>query len=302
MTTGSELLARILDKTGEPREGEILASTVSPWILSWIPITAVLLEGAGEAAKVTHEITYYVARDGWSVGPADDWIRTPLAFTSAKRLAKSKGWTFPTRKMVKQIHQAADVRVAMPTFGPPREASSTYKKSHDAIEAQRAGRAGLVSGGKKDLVLSSLLGERTTSGSPSKQIFGGAKSAAVSPEWWQGTSSPPAHDDRYVDYSEQYRPIRRDVIVDGKPMDLHDVIRSPVLAALVSDESPPSYDPDVVLAGGSAGAGAGGGVKGGARPFAPAATPAARGLRAGLAWGVAGLLVWGARALTRWIP
>jgi hypothetical protein len=293
--TGSELYKRIAGLTGEPRETEILnAGEPPPWVLQWIPVTVVSYAGTGETKTVAHSLTYKVARDGWSVGTAEDFLRTPLAFTTAKRLAKARGWTFPTTAMVRQIHAAADVRIAMPTATAEREASSTYLAAHQAIETQRAGRQGLQSGGKKDLVLSRDLPAGT------KQIFGGAIDTTPGTKFWQGISHPPAHAATYVDYSEQYRPIQRAAVLDGKPIDLHAVLASPDLAPLISTEG--AYDADALLAGtGSAYV----------PPWSPslaratpASTPAGRAARSLLSFGSAVALLWGARELVRrwWRP
>lgn len=303
MTSGSELFASIWTLEGVAREAKILDAglSVPPWLLEWVPITVaspIKLEGGKSAI----ELTYEVARDGWAIGTAADWRRVPVTFRTAKSIAKANGWTFPTRAMVKQIERVADVRVWMPTFGVPREATSRYQDSHDGIEKQLAGNPaahGLISGGKKDLVLSRLL-DRRIAGVPSKQIYGGRWPDGSN---IQGQSDPPAHDENYVDYSEQWRPVRRVVrllsrAVDGTETittpDLHDVIRSSALAPLVSDEVPASYDADSLLAGGGPGpTGPGGGGTGGVvvRATAAASSPAgvrvARGLLA--AFGVTGL-------------
>lgn len=232
-TTGSELFARIWKLTGGAREQAIkeAAGSHPSWFPGWTAITV-----STGSEKGGHVLTYHAAADGLTIGTNADFRRMPVAFRTAREIAAAQGWTFPTARMVEQIHNAARYRVAMPTYETDREGTPTYQKAHDAIEAQLAAIGAssrqLVSGGKKDLVLSSHLPPGT------KQIFGGRQSAAADSPIWQGLSYPPAHDDLYVDYSEQYRPIRRDAMLDGRPIDIHAILSDPALASLLSGETP----------------------------------------------------------------
>jgi hypothetical protein len=105
------------------------------------------------------------------------------------------------------------------------------------IEAQRAGEllGKLVSGDKKDVVVSNRLAER-----PNRvAIFG----------WHYPNGSPIqpltiVHVDWYVDYCHGVRMVKRSVLVDSKPRDSRSVLHAADTAGLLSDEGPltrPSY-------------------------------------------------------------
>jgi len=244
--TGSSLFASIWAKLGGAREAEILAAAGSrpAFWPSWTRITVATPETAGG-----HVLTYYAAADGITIGSSSDFRRVPVSMRTAAELATRNGWTLPTARMVDQIHAAATPRaqLAMPSYAEAREATGTYQAAHDAIEKQVAAsgakRGELLSGHKKDLVLSSRLPAGT------KQIYGGRQVAGPSSPIWQGLSYPPAHDLDYVDYSEQYRPIRRDAELDGRPVDLHAILSDPALAGLISGETPATIDAGAILLG-----------------------------------------------------
>jgi hypothetical protein len=110
-----------------------------------------------------------------------------------------------------------------------RESPRTFLQHHRIIESQLDGteRGTLVSGIKKDVVVTALLRERTER----VAIFG-----------WHYTSGQPiqplytGHVDWYVDYSHGIRPVRRWMRVDGVPHTYEQILRDPVLHTLLSDE------------------------------------------------------------------
>jgi hypothetical protein len=127
-----------------------------------------------------------------------DGIRMPVTGIEALRIAQERSraiglpLTLPTKEMVDSIHRAADVRLVMPVRGEPRQAMETYRSVDAEIERKLAGRAGLVSGHKKE-ILRPLKAKKVT-------IYGGMKSDGT---FWQPVSS--VHGETYTDYSHGLR-------------------------------------------------------------------------------------------------
>jgi hypothetical protein len=88
---------------------------------------------------------------------------------------------------------------------------------------------GLLSGHKKDVVLSARLATKPKS----VAIFG----------WIQPNGKPiqpvsTVHENTYADYSHGVRLVSQECVLDGSPMDLSVVLQDPVLCVALSDEGP----------------------------------------------------------------
>lgn len=223
--TGSQFLASIQNLTGTARENAILAAAQAGHVptQSWVPI-AVSAPG--------HSGTIYVAPDYFGIGTDEDWIRTPMYPGVAQRIADARGAVLPTKKISDLIYEHAPVKIAFTPFDParegvPRGSSTLYGRSNAAIESRRAGRTGLMSGGKKDIVIGDLLGR-----SPGKVIIYGGRYA-------DGARVQPysnIHSASYVDYSHGVRLVKDTMVADGRQMRVLDVLRDPQLAPMISDE------------------------------------------------------------------
>jgi hypothetical protein len=133
--------------------------------------------------------------------------------------------------MVDAIDAQAEMRLAPHPLVREREAVATFFEHPMIIAAQHSGRplGRLITGIKKDIVLSPRIFER-----PQRLAIYG---------WRQldGTPIQPltiVHWDRYVDYSHGARLVRNRIEVDGKEMNVDEVLADPDLCGLVSDEGP----------------------------------------------------------------
>jgi hypothetical protein len=192
-----------------------------------------------------HEGTVRVASDLFAVGTPDDFLRLPLTPGAAQRIANLGGLLLPTPLLARRIWEQADVKLtpiqsgSLPAYKENKGAFMPQYAAHDvAIEAQRAGRTGLVTGHKKDIVVSKLL-------KPGKVIIYGwfRSDKPLTKESMDPSANPiqprsDAHGDFYVDYSHGVRFVSPFMTVDGKSMLTEDVMRDPELSALVSDEGP----------------------------------------------------------------
>jgi hypothetical protein len=195
-----------------------------------ITITATLADGKPHTAEVR------VMPDYLAVGGDADFVRVPLTPRTATRIAGALGCVLPTRKLVDEIYRQAEVKLEPRPLTENREAVATFVQHNRIIETQRAGRplGALVAGIKKDVVVSNRLNEK-----PRRVAIYG----------WQKPDGAPiqpltiVHNDRYVDYSHGIRAVSSNVIVDGKAMDIANVLKDRVLCALLSDEGPMEIAP-----------------------------------------------------------
>ncbi|WP_428939749.1 hypothetical protein [Fontivita pretiosa] len=226
---GGEFMRSIADWPLEQREAaivrEVVRGNVPNFLRSFVTIRAQAVAADGKE----HRIEFKVMPDYLSVGSDDDFARVPLTPSAAQRIADALDCSLPTRKMVDAIYAAAEVKLDPRPMTDRRQAIETFIQHNAIIEGQRAGkRAGaLVAGIKKDLVISNRLNDK-----PDRVAIYG---------WHRldGTPIQPlstVHDSRYVDYSHGVRLVKRQVLVDEKPMMIEQVLRDPNLCALLSDE------------------------------------------------------------------
>lgn len=177
--------------------------------------------------------SYYVSPDYLSVGNDNDWARVPLTPMAAQVIADSLSCFLPTRKMVNDIYRAAAVKLEPKPLVKARDSSSSMWVHHQLIEAERAGRGGLIAGIKKDIVITAKLKQSSTS---KVAIYG-----------WHKTDGQPiqplytGHSANYVDYSHGARLVFRKIRVNGQLMDYTEVLSHPVFSRLLCDEAACDY-------------------------------------------------------------
>lgn len=228
----SELIATLPEQPLPEREEKILEAVRGGMTLpiEWVPITT----SAGG-----HEATLYVAADALAIGEPDDWLRINVSHTAAQQIADLFGAALPTTKISDTAYRQATVVLPPAIQNPDAQMAYTSRmvQHHREIESLRKGRTGLVRNVGKDWVLTNRL-----AGQPDMA----ANYGWFSPEGryqlgsglrgWQPLGM--AHERHHVDYSQVLCLVRRDVLVDGEQRDLNDVLVSPDLHALVSDEGP----------------------------------------------------------------
>ncbi|MES2464077.1 MAG: hypothetical protein V4671_26185 [Armatimonadota bacterium] len=212
---------------------EIRRGNIPNFLRTFHTIDFSLTTAEGKTQKVVIE----VMPDYLAVGNDQDYVRAPMTPMTAQKIADAFDCVLPTRKIVDAIYQKASVKREPLPLTEDREAAKTFAQHNAIIEAQRKGTpvGALVAGIKKDVVLTNRLGEK-----PNRvAIYGWHKPG--------GTPIQPltiVHKETYVDYSHGIRLIRRTALVDGKPRDIRDILRDPVLFAALSDEGPilrPTY-------------------------------------------------------------
>lgn len=194
---------------------------------------AIRVSVQSKTGKINHAI-YYVAPDYLSIGNNNDWARIPLTPMAAQTIADRFYCFLPTRKMVDDIYKAAKVKLAPVPMFAFRDSTITMWQHHLIIEGQRNGRKGLISGIKKDVVISgkiltdkkpgrvAIYGWHTLDGKPIQPLYTG-------------------HVNWYVDYSHGIRLIYRKIKVNGKWMDYTDVLKHKDIHTLLCDEDNCSF-------------------------------------------------------------
>lgn len=231
--TGSAFLTRTAGMSRAEREAaireEILRGNVPEFLRALRPVD---VERAG-ADGARHPLRYHALPDYLAIGSDQDFVRIPMSPATAQAIADATGTQLPTRRMVDQIYAAADVQLTpQPLPAGPRMMSNDYYREHQArVEAQRARLdaplGALTAGDKKDLVATNRLDAH-----PDRVAIYGWHQPGGRPI--QGLST--VHEASYADYSHGARLIAGEVLVDGQPRRIADVLADPLLAPLLSDE------------------------------------------------------------------
>lgn len=230
---GSAFMGGIWELEGKERDEavvrELLRGNVPDFLRRLQPVTMVL----DDARYGRHEAVLCVMPDYLALGSDTDFVRVPMGFPAATTVARSFGFTLPTRKMVDTIYQQSGLRLVPRPMKPgPRMVSSEYFVVHNAtIERQRTGSGHplgeLVSGHKKDLILTKRLLTRRGR----VAIYG----------WHQRPGEPiqplsTVHGARYADYSHGVRLVSTTIVYDGVPGPVYDLLRDPDRARVLTHE------------------------------------------------------------------
>jgi hypothetical protein len=229
---GSAFIREVAGLSLDQREARILAEitrgNIPQFLRKCVPVR---VSAAG------HHGRFYCLPDYLSIGSDGDFVRMPMMPTTAQAIAGRFGCLLPTRRMVDAIYAQAAVKLEPAPFSPKEydiTSVDVFWQSHQRIEEQRAGRplGLLVAGIKKDVVITPQLAAR-----PGKVAIYG----------WHKPDGQPiqplylGHTARWVDYSQCIRLIAGTMDVDGAPMRVVDVLKSPELCGLLSDEGPLDY-------------------------------------------------------------
>lgn len=238
---GSKFFRDVLGATGNPKDLGVTGVRREEEILRQIELgnvpdfmrrfkTITVTDARGNRAELK------VMPDYLAIGTNEDYRRVPVTPLLAKAIADRYGLALPTKKVVDDIYQQADVRlVGQGLVYTKRDTNymqgNGFYLLHDKkIEEQLNGRGHgqLVAGHKKDLIVSRYL-ESHPGGLDFYGLFKADGTA---------TQDNPAHENTYVDYSHGARFISQEVMVNGRPMRYDEVLANPQLAGLLSYEGP----------------------------------------------------------------
>ena len=231
--TGSQFLDWTRTMSRPEREQAILQEILSGNVPDFLRnFKEIQLSARGKDGQM-HTGTVRVLPDYLAIGSNDDFVRIPMGGPTGQRIAEAFGCSLPTRKLVDEVWKAADVRLQPIPLPPTAQMMSNQYTAthHKKIEQERAGHAlgELTAGTKKDVVLTN----RYESSPGQVAIYG----------WHQLNGKPIqplnlSHESSYADYSHGIRLVAGNMIVDGVERPVADVLKDPVLSALLSDEGP----------------------------------------------------------------
>jgi len=234
---GAAFMSRIRDLPLEEREEEIFKAVAAGNLPAFLRRTIPLRGEFNDLNGIPHTLEYEVMPDYLAIGSDDDFCRIPMNPRTAQRLADLFGASLLTARLSDHIWSQAEVKPE-PFFYKPvgnaNELVTKFEEHNTQIEKQLAdagGRYGqLVAGIKKDVVISTRLADR----SDRVVIYGWHKP--------DGTPIQPVYSGHvfwYVDYSHGIRFMNRQVLLDGQPADVRDILQDPVLFRVLSNEETP---------------------------------------------------------------
>lgn len=190
-----------------------------------------------EILRKKHKVEMWVLPDYVAIGTNDDFVRMPMGPLAAQRIADALDCTLPTPFLVDRIAEASEGHVDIFPFRPLGNRNSqpiVFQDSNNAINAQfkaygyHLGQ--FISGLKKDIVLTYKI-MTLTEYERNVAIYG----------WHHpdGRAQQPLfvrHGNFYVDYSHGVRLIYNKVKIDGVEYNIREILQSPELYRLLSDE------------------------------------------------------------------
>jgi hypothetical protein len=221
--------------TAPEREQAILAE-ISKGNLPEFLRKLVPVELRCDSCSASHLVaTIFVTPDYLAIGSDADFLRIPMNLHSAATIAARFGFVLPTRKMVDAIYlQSRYHLVPQPLPAGAQMRSTEYYRNHnqlieDQVHAIGARLGALISGDKKDVVMSNRLATHLGR----IAIYG----------WHRGAGEPiqplsTVHGANYADYSHGIRLISEWALINGKLESVRDLLRDPATAAILSDEGP----------------------------------------------------------------
>lgn len=241
----SQLMTDLSDLSQPEREkilfDELAKGNVPPSLRRLVKVRYYGYTQSGKRKKVT----LWVMSDYLSVGSDEDFVRIPLTPKTAQKIADNFDMQLPTRKLVNLIYRNSKFKLSASPLPPDDEAVHAFSnimRHNAAIQKQirnpKKFRGRLVAGHKKDVVLSKELSQN-----PGRVAIYG---------WHKGFNHPIqplslVHDESYLDYSHGIRLLSKRVIIDSKSYSMDEILKSPELAPLLSDEGPlPDRYPSVL--------------------------------------------------------
>lgn len=229
--TGSRFQLQVADLPREQRETAMLREITSGNVPEFLRRLKPIRVEATDEAGAKHVATYFVMPDYLAIGTDEDFFRVPITPATAATIADRFDASLITAKVSDDVFDAAQVKLDPKPLTKDRDAVAAFWQHHQIIEEQLRGkpRGQLVAGIKKDVVLTNRLKEK-----PHKVAIYG----------WHYPDGRPiqslyvGHVDWYVDYSHGVRLMSQQILVDGRPLKVDDVLKDSRLCALLSTEGP----------------------------------------------------------------
>jgi len=226
---GSELFAALPEAPGKVREAAILdAVRAGHLVLDWSPI---------EIRDDRHVLRFWVSSDVLRLGEPGDSVRVAVTCRTHRLIAEELGCLLPTPRISDLVWLHADVRLGVYTQrpGPAMARKTAFLRHHEQLEAELAGRTGLVTAGKDWVLCRHLATAPGRAANYGWHLPRGGR-PGVTPGVRVVQPLGLAHDLDHVDYSQFCRLVRRRSELDGEETDVVEVLADPTVAHLVSHE------------------------------------------------------------------
>jgi hypothetical protein len=229
--TGSQFLRQIASLSRDDREAAVRQQITQGNLPTFLGSLKAIELAATDSSGQKHTATCFVTPDYLAIGADDDFFRIPMTPLTAQAIADAAGASLITAKLSDDIFRQANLKLSPRPLTKDREAAATFYEHNKIIEDQRQGsQLGLlVAGIKKDVVLTNRLAEK-----PRRVAIYG----------WHYPDGKPiqplyvGHVDWYVDYSHGIRLMNQQMIVDGQPKIVAEVLKDKDLCSLLSNEGP----------------------------------------------------------------
>ncbi len=231
--TGSQFVDLVSKKDGSQREQAISEQLLKGNLPDFLrKLKPVKLQQRSKSGRLL-SATIFVTPDYLAIGSQADFIRVPMDYHSARKVAAQFGFILPTRRVVDAIYDQSESHYTPQPLPPgPQMCSTGYYQQHNQKILQQRYSLGialgeLVSGHKKDVVITNRLRRK-----PGRiAIYG----------WHQPDGNPiqplsTVHGAGYADYSHGIRLVSEKVLVEGNLVSVYDILKDPELAPLLSDE------------------------------------------------------------------
>jgi hypothetical protein len=233
--TGSQFAQHVTNMNSQEREEAILEEiskgNFPAFLRKLVPVQLQCELANGQ----TLTATIFVTPDYLAIGSDSDFLRIPMNLHTAVTIAERFGFVLPTRKMVDAIYLQSRYHLApQPLPAGPQMRSTEYYSTHnhmieDQVHAVGAPLGALVSGDKKDVVMSNRLAINLGR----IAIYG----------WHRGPGQPiqplsTVHGANYADYSHGIRLISEWALVNGTLQSIRELLLDPSMARVFSDEGP----------------------------------------------------------------
>lgn len=234
--TGSEFVRLTIDSRSVDRDSTLYREIIAGNIPESMRQPILISERLEDANGTLHDVTFAVLPDFLAIGCDSDFFRVPLLPHTAQRIADHFGAVLPTCKISHLIHSHSEVKLEPHPMTPDATMTTmpVFARHDSIIEASRIENGmplnALIAGHKKDIVITNRIADE-----PDRLfIYGWHHPDGKAIQQLTGV-----HKDYYVDYSHGTRLVSDEVLIDGKPYSLKQVLTHPTLYRLFSDEAGP---------------------------------------------------------------
>lgn len=241
---GGHAWAATLPQEQAMAQPQILAAvTGADAIYEWVEL---VIETGG------HRLELQVLARALRVGTPADSVAVTVDFDTATAIAEHLDAYLLTPKVMDAIFAAADLKIlpypSRPWQGDNTDNTGTFTKRmvqhSDEMDAKGVLSARLVANEGKAWVITIY---EWTGGPQGEPRHNGANRGFYDASGKPIQNRGMKHNRKHVDYSQKMFAMRKQALLDGRPIDLRDVARDPALAFLVSDEGrlPDLVHPDL---------------------------------------------------------